>query len=86
MFKEEKISEVEGQKLAEEIGAMFQLTSAFNNFGIEELFKKTGLQFLKNIEQNSISSNSSSKNSNPSNNDKVKLEQNKKDKKKKRFC
>ena len=46
LFEEEKVSYEEGKKFANEIGAIFRLTSAYKSTGIEELFKAIGCAIL----------------------------------------
>ena len=47
LYKEEQVSEEEARKFAKEIGAIFKLTSALNNTGIEELFKSIAFKVLE---------------------------------------
>ena len=49
LYEEENVKETEGRKYAEEIGAIFKLTSAQNNTGIEELFHQVGLKYLEQV-------------------------------------
>ena len=46
MFDKEAVTEDEAKAFAKEIGAQFQLTSAFKNIGIDELFKLVGSKYL----------------------------------------
>ena len=46
MFDKEAVTEEEAKNFANEIGAQFQLTSAFKNMGIEDLFRMVGCKFL----------------------------------------
>jgi small GTP-binding protein len=46
MFEEENVSENEARQFADEIGAVFELTSAKNNTGINELFEDVGNKYL----------------------------------------
>ena len=46
LYEKEEVEESEGKKLAKEIGAIFQKTSAKESFGIEDLFIKIGLKFI----------------------------------------
>ena len=46
LFDREEISEDEGRILANEMGAIFSLTSAKENFGIDDLFSSIGNKFL----------------------------------------
>ena len=46
LYDNEAVSEDEARKFADEIGAVFRLTSANTNTGIEELFKNIGCRIL----------------------------------------
>ena len=46
LYEDEKVSEEEARDFADEIGAIFQLTSSLENRGITELFKKIGYKIL----------------------------------------
>ena len=46
MFNIEEVSEEEGNKFAEQIGAIFYNTSAKEGVGIEELFQHIGRVYL----------------------------------------
>ena len=46
LYDNEQVSEEEARKFADEIGAVFKLTSASTNTGIEELFKGVGCKVL----------------------------------------
>ena len=46
LFDKEQVSEADARKYAQEIGAVFILTSACTATGIEELFKSIGCKFL----------------------------------------
>lgn len=46
MFDKEAVTEDEAKAFASEIGAQFQLTSAFKNNRIDELFKLVGCKYL----------------------------------------
>ena len=46
LYEEEKISEEDGRKYANEIGAIFSNTSAINGNGITELFAEIGKKLL----------------------------------------
>jgi len=46
LFDKEAVSEEEARKFASEIGAIFRLTSAFNNNNIDELFTAVGNLYL----------------------------------------
>ena len=47
LFQEEKVSEEEGKKFANEIGAVFQLTSCKESIGIDDLFLECGKKYLE---------------------------------------
>lgn len=46
LYENEKVSENEAREFAEQIGAIFELTSAANNTGITELFQDVGNKYL----------------------------------------
>ena len=46
MYEHEEIEEEEGKKLAKELGAVFQKTSAKESTGIDDLFVKIGKKFI----------------------------------------
>ena len=46
LYEEEKVSEVEAREFADKIGAIFELTSAKNNTGINDIFEKVGNKYL----------------------------------------
>ena len=46
LFEDEKVQESEAREFAEKIGAIFELTSAQNNTGINDLFEKVGNKYL----------------------------------------
>ena len=46
LYEEEEVKEDEGREFAEQIGAVFELTSAQNNTGINELFLSCGYKYL----------------------------------------
>ena len=46
LFDNEAVPEEKARKFAEEIGAIFKLTSAFNSTGIEELFIAVGSKYI----------------------------------------
>ena len=46
MYEHEEIEEEEGKKLAKELGAIFQKTSAKESTGIDDLFVKIGKKFI----------------------------------------
>ena len=45
-YGEEEVNEKEAEEFANKIGAHFQLTSALQNFQIEDLFYELGKRFL----------------------------------------
>ena len=46
MYEHEEVEEEEGKKLAKELGAIFQKTSAKESTGIDDLFVKIGKKFI----------------------------------------
>ena len=72
----EKVNSEEVKKFAKEIGAIFVLTSALTSVGIENLFMDIGKKFLDNKKiEKSVKDNKV-----------VKLDKDKKNKKKKGCC
>lgn len=45
-YEDEEVEKKEGANLAKELGAIFQLTSAKESSGVEELFEKIGKKYL----------------------------------------
>ena len=70
LYEKEEVNEEEAQQYAESINAVFQLTSAKSNSGIDILFETFGKKFLKDKNKNGNDSN-------------IKLEETKTEKKKK---
>ena len=70
LFQEEKVSEEEGKKFANEIGAVFQLTSCKESIGIDDLFLECGRKYL---ETNNIITTNNQKD----NKENIKLDKNK---------
>ena len=50
LYEFEEVKKKEGTELAKEIGAIFKLTSAKKNIGIEELFETIGKKILGTVE------------------------------------
>ena len=71
LYEKEEVEESEGKKLAKEIGAIFQKTSAKESFGIEDLFIKIGLKFISPYNKDG---NSTEKNEIKPDKKKIKLE------------
>ena len=81
LFTEEEVKESEARKFAEEIGAVFHLTSCKESIGIDELFEECGKKFLE--ANNLISAEDKTQNKNDKfglNNDNSKNNENKKKK------
>ena len=88
LYDSEKVSEEEGKSLANEIGAIFRMTSSYENLGIAELFTSIGYKLLNpdlKIDNNKIQANQNN-NDNNNNNTSIKLNKKKIKKKKKKFC
>ena len=47
MIENSEVEEKEGKELADELGAIFQKTSANDSTGIDELFNKIGEKFIE---------------------------------------
>ena len=62
LFQDEEVSEEEAKQFAQEIGAVFHLTSCKESIGIDELFEECGKKFLEN--NNLISGEDKSQNKN----------------------
>ena len=60
LFKEEKVSEEEGKNFAQQIGAIFKLTSCKEDIGIGDLFFECGQKYLE--VNNLVSDNINKKN------------------------
>ena len=99
LYESEDVKEEEARKFAEEIGAIFKLTSAQNNTGINDLFKEVGNKYLDpnfkpskddNYEKEQFNNNIIYNDKKDEDNKKIKLnskEFKKEDKKKKKsFC
>ena len=54
LFEREAVTEEEGKELAEDIGAIFKLTSPKEKIGIDELFQTIGYKILPNLFPNII--------------------------------
>ena len=59
LFQEEKVTEKEAKEFANQIGAVFQLTSCKESIGIDELFEELGRKYL---EKNNLIDNDSGNN------------------------
>jgi small GTP-binding protein len=62
LFQEEKVTEEEGKKFAQSIGAVFRLTSCKESIGIDELFEECGRKYLETNQM--ISNNDKGKDGN----------------------
>ena len=47
LYENKEVDEEEGRKLANEYNAIFQLTSAKDSYGIDDLFTKIGEKFFE---------------------------------------
>ncbi len=88
LYEKEEVNENEAREFAESIGAIFALTSAQTNSGINELFRDVGNKYLDPNFQQKLQSENEEKNPDGKNNNIVldKKEDNKPEKKKKSFC
>ena len=94
-YDDEEVSEQEAREFAKSIGAVFSLTSAEKNTGINELFKELGKKFLGSI-SGTVSSEKSKTEHKQENEEESKqnikidrkdvVKQNKDQKNKKKFC
>jgi small GTP-binding protein len=80
LYDNEQVSEDEARNFANEIGAVFKLTSASTNQGIEELFKGVGCRVLDPNYSDDSDNSEKKKDSN------IKLDEKNTDKKKRRGC
>ena len=79
MYEHEEVEEKEAQQLANELGAIFQKTSAKEATGVEDLFLKIGNKFVNPTGTGAAGGNSAKS-------DKIKLEKGKGDKQGKKGC
>ena len=90
LFDKEQVPEADARNYAQEIGAVFKLTSACTATGIEELFKSIGCKFLdpnyKEDEDGSGNNASSGQSGNTGGAVKLDANKAKEDKKKKGCC
>ena len=80
MYEKEEVSENEAKKFAEEIGAFFEITSAKNNTGINDLFMHASLRLFDPNFKNNVG------NENKESEGNVKLDSNDGKKEKRRCC
>ena len=80
LYDNEQVSEDEARNFANEIGAVFKLTSASTNQGIEELFKGVGCRVLDPNYSDHSENSEKKKDSN------IKLDEKNTDKKKRKGC
>ena len=80
LYDNEQVSEDEARNFANEIGAVFKLTSASTNQGIEELFKGVGCRVLDPNYSDDADNSEKKKDSN------IKLDEKNTDKKKRKGC
>ena len=89
LFDKEQVPEAEARSYAQEIGAVFKLTSACTATGIEELFRSIGCKYLDpNYKEDEDGTGNNAGSGQSGNSGAVKLEANKavEDKKKKGCC
>ena len=97
LYEEEDVPENEAREFAESIGAVFELTSAQNNTGINELFMNCGYKYLdpnfvddgKFLPKTNLAGINNENNNNDKNRNRgesIKLNKEKIKEKKKRFC
>jgi Ras-related protein Rab-22 len=88
LYEKEDVNENEAREFAASIGAIFALTSAQNNSGINELFRDVGNKYLDPNFQQQMQIENEEKNPEGKNTNIVldKKEENKPEKKKKSFC
>ena len=88
LYEKEEVNENEAREFAASIGAIFALTSAQNNSGINELFRDVGNKYLDPNFQQQMQMENEEKNPEGKNTNIVldQKEENKPEKKKKSFC
>ena len=87
LYEREQVSEKEAREYAKSINAVFGLTSAQNNTGIEQLFEDIGMKFLEPNFQEKMEENNKGKNMETSIKlNKKKIKKHDKEHKKKKFC
>ena len=87
LYEREQVSEKEAREYAKSINAVFGLTSAQNNTGIDQLFEDIGMKFLEPNFQEKMEENNEGKNMETSIKlNKKKIKKHDKEHKKKKFC
>ena len=87
LYEREQVSEKEAREYAKSINAVFGLTSAQNNTGIDQLFEDIGMKFLEPNFQEKMEENNKGKNMETSIKlNKKKIKKHDKEQKKKKFC
>ena len=87
LYEREQVSEKEAREYAKSINAVFGLTSAQNNTGIDQLFEDIGMKFLEPNFQEKMEENNKEKNMETSIKlNKKKIKKHDKEHKKKKFC
>ena len=87
LYEREQVSEKEAREYAKSINAVFGLTSAQNNTGIDQLFEDIGMKFLEPNFQEKMEENNKGKNMETSIKlNKKKIKKHDKEHTKKKFC
>ena len=87
LYEREQVSEKEAREYAKSINAVFGLTSAQNNTGIDQLFEDIGMKFLEPNFQEKMEENNKGKNMETSIKlNKKKIKKHDKEHNKKKFC
>jgi len=87
LYEREQVSEKEAREYAKSINAVFGLTSAQNNTGIDQLLEDIGMKFLEPNFQEKMEENNKGKNMETSIKlNKKKIKKHDKEHKKKKFC
>ena len=87
LYEREQVSEKEAREYAKSINAVFGLTSAQNNTGIDQLFEDIGMKFLEPNFQEKMEENNKGKNMETSIKlNKKKIKKHDKEHKKKKCC
>ena len=86
LYEQECVSEEEAREFAKEIGALFGLTSAKSNTGVEKLFLDLGHKYLDPSFQQKLEEEKEEKEENQGQKITLETKEVKKEKKKKGFC
>ena len=86
LYEDEKVKESDVREFAEKVGAIFELTSAQNNTGINDLFEKVGNKYLDPNFQDKKKQGDEEKEKDGNQNIVLDNKQNEKKENRRRFC